>query len=119
MHTIAPQWRRDWMLGLFVAALLALTACTTYVVLPGDVGYEKVSPPYVLTVENATGQALTVAPSAFGRVKGYAPLAVPAGATFDLLVQVRRFRIGKDDRVGGHQVGGDLQRVVAGDDGAG
>ena len=104
MRIIAPQFRRYWRQGLLVAALLALAACTTYVVLPGDVGYEKVSPPYVLTVENATGQALTVAPSAFGRLKGYVPLAVPDGATFELLVQVRRFRIGKDDRVGGHQV---------------
>jgi len=104
MHAINQERRRSWANGLLVAAMLMLAACTTYVVLPGEVDYEKVSPPYVLTVENATGRAVTVEPSAFGRNQGFAPQVVPAGGSFNLLLQVRRFRIGNQDRVGGHQV---------------
>ena len=104
MHAIAQEIRNRWTLALLLAALLALGACTKYVVLPGDVHYEKVSAPYVVTVENATGRAFTVSPSEFGRDRGLGAIAVPPGGSFDLLVQVRRFRVGNEDRVGGHQV---------------
>lgn len=104
MQAIAHDIPRRWTLALLLAALLALGGCTTYVVLPGDVHYEKVSAPYVVTVENATGREFSVAPSGFGRDRGLGAIVVPPGGAFDLLLQVRRFRIGNDDRVGGHQV---------------
>ena len=91
-----------WAALLLVLALLA--GCYTYVFLPGEVSYETVSPPYVLQIVNRTGGPFSVEPSAYGNEKGFAPQRVPEGASFDVLMQVRRFRIGDRDRTGAHQV---------------
>lgn len=85
-------------------ALAVLAGCYTYVVLPGDVRYESVSPPYVLQIVNRTGAPFSVEPSAYGRDQGFSARSVADGAGFGLLMQVRRFRVGERDRTGAHQV---------------
>jgi hypothetical protein len=87
-----------------VALLATLAGCYTYVFLPGEVSYEKVSPAYVLQVVNRTGNAFSVEPSTYGNEKGFPVQTVSDGASFDVLMQVRSFRVGDRDRVGGHQV---------------
>jgi hypothetical protein len=94
-----------WARILFAAALLAtLAGCYTYVLLPGEVTYEKVSPAYVLHIVNRTGTAFSIEPSAYGQEKGFPVQPVANGAGFDVLMQVRSFRLGERDRIGGHQV---------------
>jgi hypothetical protein len=101
----ATRTRARWTQFLFAAALLAtLGGCYTYVFLPGEVSYEKVSPAHVLRIVNRTGNAFAVEPSAYGEEKGFPVQPVVNGASFDVLIQVRSFRVGKRDRVGGHQV---------------
>ena len=84
--------------------LLSLAGCYTYVVLPGEVTYEKVSPPYVLQILNRTGSDFSVEPTSFGRKENLPVQKVGNGASFEVLMQVRGFRVGKNDRVGSHQV---------------
>lgn len=97
--------KAEWARFLFAAALLAtLAGCYTYVLLPGEVTYEKVSPAYVLHIVNRTGNAFSIEPSAYGEEKGFPVQPVADGASFDLLIQVRAFRVGERDRIGGHQV---------------
>ena len=97
--------RAKWAQFLLAAALLAtLAGCYTYVYLPGEVSYEKVSPAYVLRIANRTGSAFSIEPSAYGEEKGFPVQPVVNGASFAVLMQVRSFRVGERDRVGGHQV---------------
>ena len=106
--TPARAWsavKTEWAQFLLAAALLAtLAGCYTYVYLPGEVSYEKVSPAYVLRIANRTGSAFSIEPSAYGEEKGFSVQPVVNGASFDVLMQVRSFRVGERDRVGGHQV---------------
>lgn len=100
-----PPARARWAQFLFTLVLLAtLAGCYTYVFLPGEVRHEKVSPAYILQIVNRTGTAFSVEPSAYGLEKGFPVEAVADGARFEILLQVRSFRIGGRDRVGGHQV---------------
>ena len=97
--------KAEWARFLFAAALLAtLAGCYTYVLLPGEVSYEKVSLAYVLHIVNRTGNAFSIEPSAYGSENGFPVQPVADGASFDVLMQVRSFRLGERDRVGGHQV---------------
>ena len=85
-------------------ALVVLAGCYTYVLLPGDVRYETVSPPYVLQIMNRTGRTFSVEPSAYGKEKGFTARSVAADASLGVLLQVRRFRVGEKDGTGAHQV---------------
>ena len=90
---------------LFALALAAaLAGCYKYVFLPGEVQYETVSPPYVLQVANRTGRPFTVEPSEFGRARKLPSQPVPDGGSFELLMQVRKFRVAGSDITGAHQV---------------
>lgn len=84
--------------------LLALVSCRSYVFLPVDVAYEKVSPPHVVSFVNATGAAFEVRPSESGRQAGYASVSVPPGGDFRTLLQLRRFTVGSGSSVPGAQV---------------
>jgi len=104
----ARSWsaaRARWARFVFALALLApIAGCYTYVLLPGEVSHEKVSPAYVLQIVNRTGNAFAVEPSAHGEEKGFPVQPVANGASFEVPMQVRRFRVGEGDRVGGRQV---------------
>lgn len=91
----------------FVSALAlvaALAGCYKYVFLPGEVQYETVSPPYVLQIANRTGRPFTVEPSEFGRNRKFSGQLVPDGGSFELLMQIRKFRVTGGDITGAQQV---------------
>ena len=93
-------------LGLAALALIAfaLGACTTYVFLPVDVAYDKLSPPYVVSFVNETGAPFEVRPSSTGAQAGYANVLVAPGESFKAILQLRRFTVGKGSSVPGAQV---------------
>jgi hypothetical protein len=97
--TAVQARRRCARLALTVALLATLAGCTTYVFIPVDVTYEKVSPPYVVSVVNETGSAFDVYPTRAGTSAGYA-----AGDTFKAVLQLRRFTVGAGSAVRGAQV---------------
>ncbi len=104
-RTVVPPVARR--LRAFLSALVllgALAGCYTYVILPGEVKHENVSAPFVLHIVNRSGNVFAVEPSRFGEDNGFAAQSVAPDASFDVLLQVRKFRIGDRDRVGGHQV---------------
>lgn len=84
--------------------LLALASCRSYVFLPVEVAYEKVSPPYVVSFVNGTGATFEIRPSVSGREAGYASVSVPPGGYFRAFLQVRRFTVGGGSSVVGAQV---------------
>lgn len=92
--------------SLAALALLALTlgACTTYVFLPVDVAYDKLSPPYVVSFVNETGTPFEVRPSSTGTRAGYSNVRVAPGESFKAILQLRRFTVGKGSSVAGAQV---------------
>ncbi len=85
-------------------ALLGLAACRSYVFLPVDVAYEKLSPPYVVSFVNRTGAPFDVLPSSTGQQRGYASVSVPPGGSFRAILQLRRFSVGTGSSVQGAQV---------------
>lgn len=90
---------------LFALALAAaLAGCYRYVLLPGEVTHEAMSPPYVLQLANRTGRPFTVEPSEFGRNRKFPVQSVPEGGSFELLMQVRKFRVTAGDTTGAQQV---------------
>lgn len=95
-------------LALTVLALLALaggvTACKSYVFLPVDVIYEKLSPPYVVSFVNQTGAPFNVLPTKTGKEAGQQKVTVPPGGTFAAILQLRRITVGADSAVRGVQV---------------
>ncbi len=99
--TPTALYRRVAFLLLFA---LAAAGCTSYVVLPVDVRYEKVSPPYVVTFVNETGAPFDVRPSASGAQAGYANVAVLPGEKFSAILQLRQFTVGAGSSVRGAQV---------------
>ena len=46
----------------------------------------------------------SVEPSAYGKEKGFTTRSVAADASLEVLLQVRRFRVGEKDGTGAHQV---------------
>jgi len=99
------QARRGFAaLALTVALLATLAGCTTYVFMPVEVTYEKVSPPYVVSIVNETGNAFDVRPSRTGTSAGYAATRVPPGGSFKAILQLRRFKVGTGSTVAGAQV---------------
>jgi hypothetical protein len=104
----ARSWsaaRARWLRFVLALALLAtLAGCYTYVFLSGEVSHEKVSPAYVLQIVNRTGNAFAIEPSVYGEEKGFPVQPIAAGASFEVPMQFRRFRIGERDGVGGRQV---------------
>lgn len=107
---IRSRWPRTKALRLALArfALFALAttlvACRSYVFLPVDVAYEKLSPPYVVSVVNDTGAAFEVLPSSAGARTGYASVSVPAGGSFKAILQLRSVRVGAGTSIAGAQV---------------
>ena len=89
---------------LALALVAALTSCYKYVILPGEVSYEATSPPYVLQLANRTGRPFVVECVKFCDSKGTGNQAVADGGTFELLMQVRKFRVNATDITGAHQV---------------
>ncbi len=87
-----------------LAFTLALGACTTYVFLPVDVAYDKLSPPYVVSFVNETGAPFEVRPSSAGAQAGYTNVRVAPGENFRAILQLRRFTVGKGSSVTGAQV---------------
>lgn len=87
-----------------LALVAALAGCYKYVFLPGEVKYETVSPPYVVQLANRTGRPFTVEPSEFGRYKKFSGQLVPDGGSFDLLMQIRKFRVTESDITGAQQI---------------
>lgn len=83
---------------------VALSACTTYVFLPVDVAYDKLSPPYVVSFVNETGTPFEVRPSSAGAQAGYTNQRVAPGESFKAILQLRRFTVGKGSSVAGAQV---------------
>jgi len=90
--------------AVLLFALAVLAGCYTYVQLPADVRYETVSPPRVLQIVNRTGRPFSVEPSAYGKQQGFSAQSIDDGGSFDVLLQVRRFRVSDGDRTGSHQV---------------
>lgn len=99
--TPAAPIRCFWFLLFFA---LGAAGCTSYVVLPVDVRYEKVSPPYVVTFVNETGAMFEVRPSESGRQAGHANVAVAPGGRFSAILQLRQFTVGAGSSVPGAQV---------------
>ena len=99
-----PVLRQVLRQGFLALLLLALASCRSYVFLPVDVAYEKISPPYVLSFVNETGAAFEVRPSESGRHAGYPSVQVPPGGDFRALLQLRRFTVGSGSAVAGAQV---------------
>jgi len=89
---------------LLPAVALAAAACTSYVVLPVDVNYEKVSAPYVVTFINQTGAPFEVRASESGRRTGYGNVAVAPGGKFSAILQLRQFTVGAGSSVPGVRV---------------
>lgn len=87
-----------------LAFTLAIGACTTYVFLPVDVSYDKLSPPYVVSFVNETGAPFEVRPSSTGARAGYTNMRVAPGESFKAILQLRRFTVGKGSSVAGAQV---------------
>jgi hypothetical protein len=97
--------RARWVRFVLALVLLATIAgCYTYVDLPGEVSHEELSPAYVLQIVNRTGNRFAIEPSAYGGEKGFPVQPVADGASFEVPMQVRRFRIGERDGVGGRQM---------------
>ena len=74
-----------------LALAAGLAACTSYVFPPADVAYEKLSPPYVVALVNDTGSSFAVLPSSSGARAGRGAVLVAPGATFEAILQLRRF----------------------------
>lgn len=91
------------VLTLFMLAGL-VTACKSYIFLPVDVTYEKLSPPYVVSFVNLTGSPFDVLPSSTGKLAGFAKVTVPPGASFRAILQLRRITVGAGSTVAGSQV---------------
>jgi len=96
--------RRAWACCALLALAAALAACRSYVFLPVDVAYEKLSPPYVVSIVNDTGAPLEVLPSSTGTRAGYAGVRVPAGGSFKAILQLRSVSVGAGSSVAGAQV---------------
>ena len=103
---IAPGLRsaRYALLVFALAFIATLHGCYKYVVLLGDVKYEAVSPPYVLQLVNKTGAPFVVECVRFCDTPATGHRQVAAGASFELMMQVRKFRVAGTDITGSNQV---------------
>lgn len=99
-----PKEIRKRSLAALALLAVALSACTTYVFLPVDVAYDKLSPPYVVSFVNETGAPFEVRPSSAGAQAGYTNVRVAPGESFKAILQLRRFTVGKGSSVAGAQV---------------
>ena len=102
-NAIAALRRAFSRLALLVS-VAALSACKTYIFLPVDVTYEKLSPPYVVSFVNETGSPFEVLPSSFGARTGHPNVRVAPGDSFKAILQLRRFTVGTGSSVAGAQV---------------
>lgn len=101
---MARIYRRAAQLLLAFAFVAVLSGCYKYVLLPGEVKYETVSPPYVLQLVNATGRPFVVECIKFCDEPGTGNRTVADGGSFELLMQIRKFRVTETDTTGAHQV---------------
>lgn len=100
----AATLRRAVATFVLLALAATIAACKSYVFIPVDVTYEKLSPPYVVSIVNATGAPFDVLPSSTGKRAGYATIRVPPGQSFKAILQLRRFTVGAESTVPGAQV---------------
>jgi hypothetical protein len=98
------QLQRTLATFALLALVATIAACKSYIFLPVDVAYEKLSPPYVVSIGNETGAPFEVRPSRAGANAGYAVVRVPAGGTFKAILQLRRLTVGAGSSVAGAQV---------------
>jgi hypothetical protein len=87
-----------------LGAVVALLAGCTYVFLPVDVHYDKLSPPYVLKLVNDTNAPVDVLPTREGAKAGHPRVTVKPGDSFSAVVQLRRFTVGAGSSVHGAQL---------------
>jgi len=100
----AATLRRAVTTFALLALAATIAACKSYVFLPVDVVYEKLSPPYVVSIVNDTGAPFDVLPSSTGKRAGYATARVQPGEKFKVILQLRRFTVGAGSSVAGAQV---------------
>ena len=86
------------------ALLASVAACKSYMFMPVDVTYEKLSPPYVVHILNDMSAPFEVQPSSTGARAGYPPVRVTPGESFKAILQLRRFTVGVGSSVAGAQV---------------
>ncbi len=96
--------RRAWATLALIAIAATVTACRSYVYMPVDVTYEKLSPPYVVSIVNDTGAPFDVLPSSTGKRAGFPAVRVAPGGNFRAILQLRRFTVGAGSQVPGAQV---------------
>jgi len=108
MHTnkfnATATLRRSLMAFVLLALTWAVAACKSYVFLPVEVAYEKLSPPYVVQFVNLTGTPFDVLPTKTGVDVLQPKVTVPPGGTFSAILQLRRIRVGAGSVVRGAQV---------------
>jgi hypothetical protein len=85
-------------------ALLLLAGCAPAFILPVDVAAGRLSPPYLVSFVNETGAPFDVLPSERGRSLGQPAVRVPAGGSFEAILQLRRVTVGTGSAVAGAQV---------------
>lgn len=104
MRRVTPSDSKSAFVAWVVLAALALSACATGVSLPVDVAAGKRSPPYLVSFVNQTGAPFDVLPSSAGRVLGQPSVRVPAGGSFEAILQLRRVTVGEGSSTPGVQV---------------
>ena len=100
----ATAFRRSFAVLVLLALAGFLAACKSYIFLPVDVAYEKLSPPYIVDFVNQTGSPFDVLPSSTGKLAGFAPVSVMPGQSFRAILQLRRITVGAGSTVVGAQV---------------
>jgi len=90
---------------LFLGATSAFVfACYQYIQIPIDIQYEKISPPYLLQIENATTGDLIIEPNGYGRNRSFPEKTIQPNEIVKILLQVRKFKVSPTDLPGSNEV---------------
>jgi hypothetical protein len=89
---------------LFLVTAAFIAGCYKYIQLQIEIEYEKISPPYVLQIENTTGKKLILLPNASGISQGFEGIPIEPGESARILLRVRKFKVSPDDHTGSNEI---------------